>query len=141
NACGTANPMADNNSQSSWDPLAELARLIGQASLHSPADSSFRKETASQSYDDGFREETASQSYDDGFREETASQSYDDGFREETASQSYDDGFREETASQSCDEPLGVPPADQRPSCPSVLEQARESIEPHRGDRAYEHAH
>jgi hypothetical protein len=81
--------MADNNSQSSWDPLAELARLIGQASLHSPADTSFRKETASQSYD----------------------------------------------------EPLGVPPADQRPSCPSVLEQARESIEHHHGDRAHEDAH
>jgi hypothetical protein len=94
--------MADNDSRSSGDPLAELARLIGQAGFHSPTDNSFRKEMASHSYDDGFREETASQSYD---------------------------------------EPPAVPPADQRPSCPSVLEQARESIEHHLGDRAYEHAH
>jgi hypothetical protein len=59
------NPMADNDSRSSGDPLAELARLIGQAGFHSPTDNSFRKEMASHSYDDGFREETASQSYDE----------------------------------------------------------------------------
>jgi hypothetical protein len=57
------NPMADNDSRSSGDPLAELARLIGQAGLHSPTDNSFRKEMVSHSYDDGFRKETASQSY------------------------------------------------------------------------------
>jgi hypothetical protein len=53
----------------------------------------------------------------------------DNSFRKEMASHSYDDGFREETASRSYDELPAVPPVDQRPSCPSVLEQARESAE------------
>jgi hypothetical protein len=81
--------MADNNSRSSWDPIAELARLISQVDLHSPAGN----------------------------------------------------GFREETASQSYDEPPGFPPAHQQPNCPSVREQAHESVEHHRDDRAYEHVH
>jgi hypothetical protein len=49
--------MADNNFRSdrARDPLAELARLIGQADLHgksAPADNGFRKEAASHGYDE-----------------------------------------------------------------------------------------